>query len=139
MTHATLQALEDRKTRLEAQLAKTVVDMRERKKKAATRLSKAYAKEILRLQAAGVEMPEPAELAKLVANASKKKAKTAATPAPAKKRSTPAKKKAALKTTPRRQQANQAPRGKTAKATPSTRKPRASRKPAEGKATEAAA
>ena len=81
MTHATLEALEARKARLEQQLAATVAEIRERRKNAAGRLSKAYAKEILKLQAAGQEMPAPSELAKLLSMSTKKPTRRkAATP-----------------------------------------------------------
>ena len=83
MTHATLEALEARKTRLELQLAETVAEIRERRKNAASRLSRAYAKEILKLQASGQELPAPAELAKLLSMAAAKPTPRRATKAKA--------------------------------------------------------
>lgn len=81
MTHATLEALEARKTRLEQQLAETVAEIKERRKNAASRLSRAYAKEILKLQASGQELPAPSELAKLLTMAAEKPTRQrAATP-----------------------------------------------------------
>lgn len=74
MAHATLEALEARKARLEEQLAETRELIKERKKNAASRLAAAYGKEIQRLQAQGVKVPRPEQLAKLVASANAEKA-----------------------------------------------------------------
>lgn len=116
LTHATLEALEARKARLEEQLAQTVVEIRERRKNAATRLSRAYAREILKIQASGGTLPEPAELATLIAEASKKEERRAAAEARAAAKAKPVAKKV----------------GRRKKPTPkaSTRGTRASRKPA---------
>jgi hypothetical protein len=92
MTHATLDALEARKARLEQQLADTVAEIKDRRKNAASRLSMAYAKEILKLQATGQELPSPAELAKLLSKGMDEPAQELAAKAKAStRRSRPAK------------------------------------------------
>lgn len=96
MTHATLEALEARKTRLERQLAETVAEIKARRKNAASRLSKAYAKEILKLQASGQELPAPSELAKLLTMASEKPTRRRAATSKALARKTRASRKTAV-------------------------------------------